>query len=140
MVDDVVLNKAASVERCIRRIREEYGDDPTTLGNQTKQDAIVLNLQRACETCIDLAMHVVSSRKLGIPQDSRDAFSLLAKAGIVDAPLCQQMQNMVGFRNIAVHEYTRLNLEVIRTIISSHLDDFQNFSSTLLKTISASPE
>ncbi|ALA57269.1 hypothetical protein NITMOv2_0834 [Nitrospira moscoviensis] len=74
MADDVILSKAASIERCLRRIEEEYaGDQRNLVANQTKQDAIILNLQRACETAIDLAMYVVSQRKLGVPQDSRDA-------------------------------------------------------------------
>jgi len=31
------------------------------------------------------------------------------------------MQQMVGFRNVVVREYTRLNLDVIRTIITKQL-------------------
>ncbi len=134
MADDVILNKAASIERCLRRIEEEYaGDEQNLIGNQTKQDAIVLNLQRACETAIDLAMYVVSQRKLGVPQDSRDAFSLLQTAGILPADLTQRMNQMVGFRNVAVHEYTRLNLEVVQSIITKRLNDFRAFSSTIVK-------
>ncbi len=135
MAEDVVLNKAASTERCIRRIEEEYaGTDRNLVENQTKQDAIVLNLQRACENAIDLAMYVVSYRKLGVPQDSRDAFVLLQTAGILPADLADRMQRMVGFRNVAVHEYTRLNLDVVRTIITKHLDDFRTYSATIVKT------
>lgn len=134
MADDVILNKAASIERCLRRIEEEYaGVEQNLVGNQTKQDAIVLNLQRACETAIDLAMYVVSQRKLGVPQDSRDAFSLLQTARVLPAELAQRMQRMVGFRNVAVHEYTRLNLEVVHSIITKQLDDFRTFSSTIVK-------
>lgn len=134
MADDVILNKASSIERCLHRIEEEYaGNDQNLVENQTKQDAIVLNLQRACETAIDLAMYVVSQRKLGVPQESRDAFSLLQTAGILPADLAQRMQRMVGFRNVAVHEYARLNLDVVRTIITKQLDDFRTFSSTIVK-------
>lgn len=134
MADDVILNKASSIERCLHRIKEEYaGNDQNLVENQTKQDAIILNLQRACETAIDLAMYVVSQRKLGVPQDSRDAFSLLQTAGILPADLVQRMQRMVGFRNVAVHEYARLNLDVVRTIITKQLDDFRTFSSIIVK-------
>lgn len=137
MADDVVLNKAASIERCLQRIQEEFeGNQQNLAANQTKQDAIVLNLQRACETAIDLAMYVVSQRKLGIPQDSRDAFTLLQTAGILPPDLATRMQRMVGFRNIAVHEYTRLNLDVIHAIITKQLDDFRIFSSTIVKACS----
>ena len=135
MADDVILNKAASIERCLYRIEEEYaGNDQNLVENQTKQDAMVLNLQRACETAIDLAMYVVSRRKLGVPQDSRDAFALLQTAGILPANLATRMQKMVGFRNVAVHEYARLNLDVVRTIITKQLDDFRTFSSKIVKT------
>ena len=134
MADDVILNKAASIERCLQRILEEYeGDNQNLIANQTKQDAIVLNLQRACETAIDLAMYVVNQRRLGAPQESRDAFALLQTAGILPADLATRMQRMVGFRNIAVHEYTRLNLEVVQAIITKQLDDFRAFSSTIVK-------
>lgn len=135
MADDVIVNKAASIERCLRRIQEEYaGDRQNLVANQTKQDAIILNLQRACETAIDLAMYVVSRRKLGIPQDSREAFALLQDGSILPAALAQRMQRMVGFRNVAIHEYTRLNLEVIHSIITKQLDDFRAFSSAIVKT------
>jgi uncharacterized protein YutE (UPF0331/DUF86 family) len=134
MADDVILNKAASIERCLQRILEEYaGDNQNLIANQTKQDAIVLNLQRACETAIDLAMYVVNQRRLGAPQESRDAFALLQTAGILPADLATRMQKMVGFRNIAVHEYTRLNLEIVQTIITKQLDDFRLLSSTVVK-------
>lgn len=134
MADDVILNKAASIERCLQRIQEEYAGNLANLSaNQTKQDAIVLNLQRACETAIDLAMYVVSQRKLGIPQDSRDAFTLLQTAGMLPPDLASRMQRMVGFRNIAVHEYTRLNLDVVQSIITKQLGDFRTFSSMIVK-------
>ena len=139
MVDDVILNKAATIERCLQRVVEEHaGNDANLVANQTKQDAIILNLQRACETSIDLAMHVISRRRLGIPQDSRDAFAILQASGILPADLAVRMQHKVGFRNIAVHEYTRLNVDVVRSIITKQLDDFRFFSSTIVKAF-ASP-
>lgn len=136
MADDVILNKAASIERCLRRIEEEYaGNKQNLAANQTKQDAIILNLQRACETAIDLAMYVVSQRKLGVPQDSRDAFRLLQTSGIIPIDLATRMQHRVGFRNVAAHEYARLNLDVVHAIITKQLDDFRTFSSTIVKAV-----
>lgn len=78
-------------------------------------------------------MYIVSQRKLGVPQDSRDAFSLLQTANILPADLAQRLQRMVGFRNVAVHEYTRLNLDVALSIITEQLNDFRTFSSTIVK-------
>lgn len=75
--NDVVLNKVATIERCVNRVREVYGDNPENLMDFTKQDSIILNIQRACEASIDLAMHIVSDLKLGLPKTSREAFRLL---------------------------------------------------------------
>jgi uncharacterized protein YutE (UPF0331/DUF86 family) len=128
-MDDVVLNKAAVIERCVHRVREEYaGDDHNLTDDVTKQDAIVLNIQRACEAAIDLGMHLVRRGRLGLPQDSREAFDLLQRAGTIDADLCEPLKRMVGFRNVAVHDYESLNLDIVRAIIASHLDELLRFA------------
>lgn len=46
MNDDVIINKITVIERCIKRINEEYANDPENLKNYTKQDSIILNIQR----------------------------------------------------------------------------------------------
>ena len=127
MPDDVVLNKAAAIERCLRRVRQEAAADPT-LGDPTRQDAAVLNLQRACQAAIDLAMRRCRTGGLGVPQDSRDAFRLLVEAGRLPAGLGDQMQRMVGFRTVAVHDYRALSLPVLRAVVAGHLGEFEAFA------------
>jgi uncharacterized protein YutE (UPF0331/DUF86 family) len=134
MADDVLLNKAAAIERAVRRVREEHaGDDRNLLENQTRQDAIILNLQRACETSIDAAMHIVRVRRLGVPQESRDAFVLLEQARVIDADLADRLKKMVGFRNVAIHDYQKLDLAIVRSIVVSRLEDFLAFTSVLVR-------
>ena len=129
MVDDVVVNKVAIVERCLARIEAEYAGDQRNLReNLTRQDSIVLNLQRACEAVIDLAMALVKDRRLGPPQESRHAFELLRDAGLIEADLARRMSAMVGFRNVAVHDYQRLNLDVVEAIVTRRLGDFLDFT------------
>jgi uncharacterized protein YutE (UPF0331/DUF86 family) len=134
MADDVVVNKAAIIERCVARVREEYaGDERNLTENITRQDSILLNLQRACEASIDLAMHVVRRRRLGVPQETRDAFRLLQESGVIPAELADRLMRMVGFRNVAIHDYRRLDLQIVKSIVTSRLDDFLAFTATLLK-------
>jgi hypothetical protein len=57
---DVVLAKVATVQRCLKRIKETSGLDPISLDNLDKQDIFVLNLQRAVQASIDLATHIVA--------------------------------------------------------------------------------
>ena len=101
MADDVLVNKAAAIERAVRRVRDEHGnDDGNLLTNQTRQDAIILNLQRACESSIDAAMHLVRVRRLGVPQETREA---------------------------------KLSIDIVRSIVVDHLDDFTAFTHVLLR-------
>ncbi|MEX2414784.1 MAG: DUF86 domain-containing protein [Paenibacillaceae bacterium] len=131
MTGDVIINKMETIKRCIKRIREEYDGDPTNLNNYTKQDSIILNLQRACEASIDLAMHVVAEMKLGVPQNSRDAFDMLQEHHVIESELCQRLKAMVGFRNIAVHDYQAVKNSILKSIIDHHLDDFIVFSDRI---------
>lgn len=135
MGNDVILNKAAIIERCIERINEEYAGNPENLNNYTKQDSIILNIQRACEASIDLAMHIVSEKKLGIPQNSRDAFEVLEKNGLINNELMKRLKAMVGFRNIAVHNYQSVNLKIVAEIIEKHINDLKIFTSIILSKI-----
>lgn len=132
MKNDVILNKVSIIERCIKRIHEEYENNPKNLENYTKQDSIILNLQRACEASIDLAMHIVAEKKLGLPQNSRDAFTLLEAEGIIPSSLSEKMKAMVGFRNIAVHDYQEINLVILKKILDVHLVDYFQFTKTIL--------
>ena len=133
MADDVLINKAAAIERAIRRVREEHaGDDGNITANQTRQDAIILNLQRACESSIDAAMHLVRVHRLGVPQETREAFELLQQAQSIDPGLAGRLKKMMDFRNVAVHDYQRLNLDIVRQIVAQHLDDFLAFTRVLL--------
>lgn len=69
MVDDVLINKAASIERCVARARQEYDKDPTSFATDfTRQDAAIFNIQRACEAALDMGQHLIRRERLGVPQ------------------------------------------------------------------------
>lgn len=139
MADDVVYGKVATIERCLDRIREDYvGHEAEFSSEQMRQDAIVLNLLRACEAAIDLAMHVVRVRHLGLPERSRDAFDLLEQAGLLEPAVASRMRAMVGLRNIAVHAYQALDLDIVRSVLNSHLEDFAAFNRAVLALDTAS--
>lgn len=134
MADDVLINKAATIERCVARAREEYLKDPSTFAtDHTRQDAAILNIQRACEAALDMGQYLIRRDTLGVPQSSRDVFELLARGGVIDHSLAAALKRMVGFRNIAVHQYQQLQLPIIVSIITLHLDEFLDYTKTLLR-------
>ena len=60
--NEVVFNKVATIERCVKRIHKVYAGNPENSKDFTKQDSIILNIQRACEASIDLAMNIISEK------------------------------------------------------------------------------
>lgn len=133
MADDVLLNKAASIERCVARAREEYAKDPDTFeSDQTRQDAAILNLQRACEASIAAGNRLIRTRRLGLPQSARDVFDILAKAALIEPELATVMKQMTGFRNIAVHDYQAMQIPIVIAIIQKHTDQLLDYASRLI--------
>lgn len=132
-MNDTVINKVQSIERRIRRAREEYrlaGDNFRT--DFSRQDAAVLNVTRACEQAIDLANHTIRTVKLGVPTESAESFFLLARAGVIPLGLAEKLKGMVGFRNVAVHEYQKLDLDIVEKILGTGLDDLLELTRSLV--------
>jgi uncharacterized protein YutE (UPF0331/DUF86 family) len=129
-MDDVILSKVASIERCLKRIHEEAEKD--WINNFSFQDALLLNLERACQATIDCSAYIVRKKKLGIPKSSKELFDLLLEAKIIESSLAEKMKRMVGFRNLAIHEYANLDFAVVNAIISKELDSFVDFNRVVL--------
>jgi uncharacterized protein YutE (UPF0331/DUF86 family) len=128
--DDLILSKGAIIERCIRRIHEEYHADPS-FESFTHMDAMILNIERACQAAIDSAMHVIARKKLGIPKNSGDAFSLLHRAGLLPDKITKRLKAMTGFRNIAVHQYQEIDKEILHHIAKEGWKDLVAFCTHL---------
>lgn len=132
--DKVLLHKAKVIERCVARAREEHkatqGHFSTDL---TRQDAAVLNLQRACEAALDMAQRVISQQGWGIAETSKDLFVVLQRQHVIEVTLAKTLINMVGFRNLAVHDYEELNYDIVESIINKDCTDLLSFSEQMVK-------
>jgi uncharacterized protein YutE (UPF0331/DUF86 family) len=134
-MNDIVLNKKESIERCIKQIRVYYAlpSDVPFEQDYFKQDAIAVNMQRACEQCIDLANHTIKRKKLGLPKESRESFRLLAQNDIIPRDLAANLENMVGFRNTLVHQYQDLDIQLMVDVIENHLDDLIDLTNFIVR-------
>jgi uncharacterized protein YutE (UPF0331/DUF86 family) len=135
----VVAQKITSLQRCVARARQELitaGSGFAT--NHTAQDAAVLNVLRACETAIDLANMLIRKRRLGIPNDSRESFAILAREGILRVDIGTRLQKMVGFRNLAIHRYHELDIKIVEAVIRTNLDDLLKFAEQLRTDLNGS--
>lgn len=132
MADEVVVQKLASIDRCLSAVRRYVAGDLGRLDDPMVLDAVVLNIQRAYEQAIDAACREVSLRGLGVPADSADAFTILQRESILSPHVAERMRRMVGFRNVAVHEYRRLEPAVVRTVVAERLEDFESLCRELV--------
>ena len=133
-MNDILLAKAEIIERTLARVEAAYATHADKLeNNYDAQDVIVLNLQRACEASIDMAMHLVRINALGLPKTSAEAFTMLERAEIIPLALADRMRKMVGFRNIVVHDYRALDWNILRNIVQHDLADMRTFASKLVR-------
>ncbi len=111
---DIIVNKVQSIQRCIRRARDELERAGSGFREDyTRQDAAILNITRACEQALDLANHIIRTHKMGIPTSSRESFDLLERQGVIPNDLAVKLRKMIGFRNTAVHQYQQLNIDIV---------------------------
>ena len=134
-MEEVALLKIESIEKCINRVKEKAEKSNYDFENHDVQDIVVLNLQRGIQQSIDLAMFLVSELKLGIPRDSVGAFELLLEHGYIDKEVFKSMKGMVGFRNVAVHQYQSIDYTIVEVVVKKHLDDFKKYTKSIIEKI-----
>lgn len=134
-MNDVLLHKVATIQKCCNRVAELYRPAESFREDINRQDAAVLNIQRACEAAIDMANIVVKEQQLGIPTSARDSFLLLSKQALLPEEVAQAMSNMVGFRNIAVHDYQSIDMNILCDIIENRMTDFELFAKSIISIL-----
>lgn len=93
-------------------------------------------LHIAIQAALDVAAHIVADNRLGEPQNNRELFELLARYGWISRELMGSLREMVGFRNIVVHGYERLNAAIVEQILRHHLEDLLQFVSAIRTQLS----
>ena len=134
-MEEVVLLKIESIEKCINRVKEKAEESNYDFEDHDVQDIVVVNLQRGIQQSIDLAMFLVSELKLGIPRDSVGAFELLLENGYIHEETFKSMKGMVGFRNIAVHQYQSIDYTIVEVVIKKHLGDFRKYTKSIIEKV-----
>ena len=129
MVDrDLIIAKASSVRRHLKRVVEKRGQDVEKfLKDFDCQDIVSFKLQLAIQNCIDIAAHVISEEGLGMPGSFTEMFYLLEENGYLSGELTEKMVRAVGFRNLLVHEYGKIDLKRVYQIASDHIEDLNRY-------------
>ena len=133
MDKDVVLNKLESLRHCLQRVQDKTpGSIDLLVEDYDLQDIIVLNLERAIQTSVDIGLHIISDLEIPVPETMAQTFESLKKAECLDAAIAERMAKSVGFRNTAVHAYQAIDWDIVYCIITEHLDDFREYARQIL--------
>jgi uncharacterized protein YutE (UPF0331/DUF86 family) len=137
MVDkDLILAKASSVKRHIDRVKaKSVADMAIFLQDLDRQESVAFNMHLAIQNCMDIAAHIISEEGLGVPGSAVDMFFLLQENGFISADLADKMVKAVGFRNILVHEYQKIDLQRLYETAEKNVDDLMAFLASIFRTL-----
>ena len=134
MPSDVIQNKLESLRRCLLRLEQKRpGSSEILASDYDIQDIISINLERAIQISVDIAAHILADSEQKPPGTMGETFTALSNTGIIKMDLADRLRRAVGFRNISVHEYQRINWEIVYSIITENLDDFKEFMKAVQK-------
>jgi uncharacterized protein YutE (UPF0331/DUF86 family) len=126
----LIDEKLESLRRCVERIRIRCPEKLSVLASDSDlQDIVALNLTRAVQICVDIASVVISDSPLPAPDTMGAAFDSLAELAVIDETLANQLKAAVGFRNIAVHSYQKIDWKIVHRLCHESLDDFRKFAT-----------
>lgn len=98
-----------------------------------KKGAIERYLQLAIEACVDIAEMIISDQRLRTPQTASEAIVVLGERGILNNNFAEQFTKAVGFRNILIHDYVKIDYELVLKNLKSNLSDFHRFIKAVLE-------
>jgi len=125
---DLIIAKASSVRKYLKRVEEKRGQDVQEfLKDFDCQDIVSFNLQLAIQNCIDIAAHIISEEGIGVPGSLTEMFYLLEENGYLSEGLTEKMVRAVGFRNLLVHEYGKIDLKQVYQIANEHIEDLNRY-------------
>lgn len=129
---ELVTKKLALIETSVAEIRALTNFESIQSDVRELRFA-AYTLHIAIQAALDIAAHIVSDNRLGEPQTNRELFELLERYGWISRDLLSPLRNMVGFRNIVVHGYEKLNGGIVEEIVRVHLDDLLAFVAAIRK-------
>jgi uncharacterized protein YutE (UPF0331/DUF86 family) len=129
-------------ETIVRRLTflEEYCSDldeaRQNINREKFQDKVVRRyiertLHMAIEACLDIANHIVSYEGYREPVDNKDIFQVLFEQKILDERLTENLKKMAQFRNVIVHDYIRIQPEIVYAILQKNLGDILEFANLI---------
>lgn len=134
---DVVRRRLRMMEESLRDLR--------LLADRTADDLAAAPLDRAAaerlvqvvvDLAVDINSHLAVAAGAPAPETGRDSFAAAAATGALVADLAERLAPSAGLRNLLVHRYGDIRLDLLAVGIASTLDGYpayiQQISTYLL--------
>lgn len=136
MVDrDRVLRLLRSITDDISVLKQESAADDSRRADPMWLRGVKYTFVTAIEACVDVAQHICATEGWGPPADNGDAVRLLGEHGVCTPDLARSGRLAVGFRNVLVHDYIRVNDEIVTERLKA-LGDLEDFVSQVAAFVS----
>lgn len=139
MVDKtLILKKLSNVEEYLKQIKEFSDISAKDYEASWKIQRIVeRTLQIMIESCLDVAGHIISDAGFRVPETYVDMFRILTENGILKEKQLPALEKMARFRNIVVHDYAKIDSEIVIGILQRNLVDFEKFNQAIIDYLKA---
>ena len=135
-MDRVVGEKLEALRHCVQRLSNKCPEQAAQLAqDEDLQDIVAMNLARAVQLCVDIAVHIIAETDNPVPNSMADAFVILQTMGVLDSETMGKMRMAVGFRNIAVHSYEKIDWEIVHSVCVHRLHDFKGFAQAIMSSM-----
>ena len=124
----VIASKLESLRRCLDRITSKKPDTLNQLlSDIDMQDILALNLERSIQLCVDIANHILSNLDDSPAMSMAESFERLSEKKIIPNELGENLKKAVGFRNLSVHAYDKIDWQLVWDILEGDLKDLVSF-------------
>jgi uncharacterized protein YutE (UPF0331/DUF86 family) len=134
MVEQAVIERILvhleEYSRDLDEIKSKYGLEDFN-NNKIIRRYTERTLQVAIEACLDLANHIISYAGFREPSDNKDCFQVLLENEIISVELADRLKKMAQFRNVVVHDYIRINPEIVYAIVQNNIRDIAAFAQSI---------
>ena len=125
------LSKIREYQRFLKELQTTSMEDLTS--DFRTRGAVERYLQVSIESIIDIGNEIISSLQLRRPERYRDIPHILAEAKIIPRTFAAKIASMIGFRNLLVHDYASINLNLVHEFLQTKLPDFEAFTRHVAK-------
>jgi uncharacterized protein YutE (UPF0331/DUF86 family) len=127
-----VLIKVAQLDGYLRELADIAPRTFAEYQGVEKKRACERLLQLSVEVVIDICSVLVTGQRLGLPAEEEDLIHKLTEGHVLSQKMGARIREMKGFRNVLVHEYTRIDDRLVYQALTERVKDFVAFKQEVL--------